>query len=93
MLAASFAVGAASSSAQTASQSAYYELRYFRMRTDRAEQSRRTTEFLSAHYAPAAKRAGAGPIGLFSASIAPNAPFILRLTQLSLVRRNRGRAR
>jgi len=79
MLAASFAVGAASSGAQTASKSAYYELRYFRMRTDHTEQNRRTTEFLSRYYMPAAKHAGAGPIGLFSASIAPNAPFILRL--------------
>jgi len=81
MLAATFAAGAASSSAQTAPQSAsYYELRYFRMRTDRTEQNRRTSEFLSRYYMPAAKRAGAGPIGLFSASIAPGAPFILRLT-------------
>jgi hypothetical protein len=80
MLAATFVLGAASSNAQTAPKSAYYELRYFRMRTDRTEQSRRTTEFLTKGYVPAAKRAGAGPIGLFSASIAPNAPFILRLT-------------
>jgi hypothetical protein len=79
MLAASLAAGAASSSAQTAAKSAYYELRYFRMRTDHTDQSRRTTEFLRA-YVTAAKRAGAGPIGLFNASIAPNTPFILRLT-------------
>ena len=79
MLAATFAVGAASSSAQTAPKSAYYELRYFRMRTEHSEQSRRTTEFLTKSYMPAAKRAGAGPIGLFGASIAPNAPFILRI--------------
>jgi hypothetical protein len=79
MLAASLAAGAASSSAQTAPKSAYYELRYFRMRTDHADQSRRTAEFLRS-YVPAAKRAGAGPIGLFNASIAPNTPFVLRLT-------------
>lgn len=79
MLAATLAAGAASSSAQTASKSAYYELRYYRMRTEHSEQSRRTTEFLTKSYAPAAKRAGAGPIGLFNASIAPAAPFVLRI--------------
>jgi hypothetical protein len=80
MLAATFAAGAAQSGAQTAPKSAYYELRYFRMRTDRADQSARTTDFLSKAYVPAAKRAGAGPIGLFSASIAQDSPFLLRLT-------------
>jgi hypothetical protein len=79
VLAATFAAGAASSSAQTAPKSAYYELRYFRMRTEHSEQSRRTTEFLTKSYVPAARRAGAGPIGLFGASIAPNAPFLLRI--------------
>jgi len=79
MLAVTLAAGAASSSAQTAPKSAYYDLRYYRMRTDRTEQSRRTTEFLTRAYAPAAKRAGAGPVGLFNASIAPGTPFILRI--------------
>src|ERR1039458_9956991 len=57
MLAATLAAGAASSSAQTAPKSAYYELRYFRMRTEHSEQSRRTTEFLTKAYVPAATRA------------------------------------
>jgi hypothetical protein len=80
MLAAALAAGAARSGAQTAPKSSYYELRYFRMRTDNSEQNRRTSQFLTRAYMPAAKRAGAGPIGLFSASIAPDAPFILRLS-------------
>ena len=50
------------------------------MRADRTEQNRRTTGFLTKTYMPAAKSAGAGPIGLFSAEVAPNAPFVLCLT-------------
>lgn len=80
-LATALAAGAAQSGAQTEAKTpSYYELRYYRMRTDRTNQSRRTSEFLTRAYLPAAKRAGAGTIGLFNASIAPDTPYILRLT-------------
>lgn len=82
LLATTITAGAASSSASAAtpSKSSYYELRYYRMRTDRTEQNRRTTGFLTKTYLPAAKSAGAGPVGLFSSEIAPNSPFVLCLT-------------
>jgi hypothetical protein len=84
MLAATLAAGASSSvsAAAETSKSSYYELRHFQLRTDNNEQgqSRRTGAFLSGAYVPAAKRAGAGPIGLFSAQIAPSAPFMICLT-------------
>ncbi|MGD0499009.1 MAG: NIPSNAP family protein [Bryobacteraceae bacterium] len=80
MLTASIAASAASANAQAAPKSAYYELRYYRLRTDRADQSKRTTAFLTGAYLPAARRAGAGPIGLFGSVIAPASPFLLCLT-------------
>lgn len=58
----------------------YYDLRYYRLRQDRADQTRRTTAYLTGAYKPAAQRAGAGPIGLFNAVVAPDTPFILCLT-------------
>ena len=85
LIAASLAAGTLpssieSSAAETAPKSAYYELRYFRMRSDRTEQPRRTNAFLTGSYLPAVKKAGAGPIGLFSSLIAPETPFTLCLT-------------
>jgi hypothetical protein len=80
MLATTLAAGAISTSAAETTKSSYYELRHFQLRTDSTEQNRRTSAFLSGVYMPAAKRAGAGPIGLFSALIAPSAPFMLCLT-------------
>jgi hypothetical protein len=82
MLAATLAAGASSSAGAAAetTKSSYYELRYFQLRTDSTDQGKRTNTFLSAAYMPAAKRAGAGTIGLFSAQIAPTAPFMICLT-------------
>jgi hypothetical protein len=65
--------------AGAASKNAYFELRYFRMRTSRSEQPRRTQEFLSNVYVPAARRAGIGPLGFFSGLYAPGNPSILML--------------
>jgi len=73
---ASATIGAAAETVK----SSYYELRYFKMRTDRTEQNKRTSAFLSGVYMPAAKRAGAGPIGLFSSLIAPESPFMICLS-------------
>ena len=59
---------------------AFFELRYFYMRNSRSNQVQRTTGFISTAYAPAARRAGIGPIGVFNAVIAPEAPFLLLLS-------------
>jgi hypothetical protein len=83
MLATGLAAGASSAvdaAAAETTKSSYYELRYFQLRTDNTDQNKRTSAFLRDAYMPAAKHAGAGPIGLFSASIAPEAPFIICLT-------------
>jgi len=70
----------AANAAESGTKSAFYELRYYRMRTDHTEQGRRTAAFLTSGYLPAAKKAGAGLIGLFGSVIAPESPFILCLT-------------
>jgi hypothetical protein len=81
LITSSLAAGALSPNAQTATtKSAYYEMRYFRMRNDKSEQPRRTNAFLKDTYLPAAKKAGAGPIGLFGAVIGPDTPFTLCLS-------------
>ena len=80
MLATTLAAGSLSSNAAETPTSAWYELRYYRMRTDRTEQGRRTNAFLNGAYLPAVKKAGAGPIGLFGSLIAPDSPFTLCLT-------------
>jgi hypothetical protein len=77
MLAAAAGGTFAMASAQEPPKNSFFELRYYRMRNSRTNQVRRTTEFLSQGYAPAAKRAGIGPVGIFSATIAPEAPFLL----------------
>ncbi len=56
---------------------AFYELRYFRMRS--GPQVDRTTRYLQQGWLPAAQRAGIGPVGFFSSVIAPQSPFILSL--------------
>jgi hypothetical protein len=66
--------------AQEAPKSAFFELRYYRMRNSRTNMVQRTTGFLSKGYVPAARRAGIAPVGLFSATIAPEAPFLLVLS-------------
>jgi hypothetical protein len=80
LIATSIVAGALSGDAQTTAKSAYYEMRYFRMRSDKTEQGRRTNAFLSGVYLPAAKKAGAGPVGLFGSVIAPDTPFTMCLT-------------
>lgn len=69
--------GLAAVPASAAGGNAIIELRYFRLRN--GSQTQRTNEFLSKHFAPAAKRAGAGPLGFFSAVIGEGNPFILGL--------------
>ncbi|MFB3828108.1 MAG: NIPSNAP family protein [Bryobacteraceae bacterium] len=69
--------GAASVPASAAGGNAIIELRYYRLRN--GSQVQRTSEFLSKSFAPAARKAGAGPIGFFSSVIAEQGPFALAL--------------
>ena len=55
------------------------ELRYLRMRYSSENQMKRTSDFLANGALPALKKAGIGPLGFFSAAIAPDSPFILAL--------------
>ena len=72
------AAGLGAVPAAAAQPNAFFELRYYYMRT--GPQVERTTGFLSKHFLPAAQRLGLGPLGFFGAMIAPEAPFILVLT-------------
>jgi hypothetical protein len=60
---------------QAATQRSIFEVRYIRMRN--GPQVQRTNEFFEKHMTPSLKRAGAGPMGFFSALIAPEAPFLM----------------
>lgn len=84
LIAASLAAGALSSHAETPAdnmtKSAYFELKYFKMHSDKTEQGRRTNPFLANVYAPAARKAGATHVGLFGSLIAPDTPFTICLT-------------
>jgi hypothetical protein len=77
MLSTTAAGAFSTASAQEAPKNGFFELRYYRMRNARSNQVQRTTEFLSKAYAPAARRAGIQPVGIFNAVIAPEAPFLL----------------
>jgi hypothetical protein len=56
----------------------YLELHFFRLRN--GSQMRRTNEFLSQAYLPMCRRAGIGPVGVFSNVIGPDSPSILMVT-------------
>ncbi len=64
--------------AAAAPHKAIFELRWYHLRN--GGQIPRTTEFLSQTYLPAARRAGAGPFGFFSAVIGTGSPFILAVS-------------
>jgi len=65
--------------AASAARKGVFELRYFRLRNTRANQVKRTSDFLANAILPAAGRAGIGPVGFFSGAIAVDSPFILML--------------
>jgi hypothetical protein len=77
MLTASIGATAALAGAQEAPKRAFFELRCYYMRNSKSNQVQRTTEFVSRAYLPAARRAGIGPVGIFSAVIAPETPFLI----------------
>ncbi len=55
------------------------ELSFIRMRNSAENQRRRTGEFLAKSAAPALKRAGCGPVGLFTNLIGQDSPMIVAL--------------
>ena len=63
---------------EAAAAPAVFELRRYQLRS--GKQVERTTDYLRRGWLPAAQRAGAGPIGLFNALVAPESPFVLVLT-------------
>ena len=75
-LAASGAFPLAAAAADAPANSLYHLVWYY-MRT--GTQQERTSQFLSAAFLPALKRAGAGPAGFFSPVIGPRSPFVLSL--------------
>lgn len=77
MLTASIGATAAIAGAQEPPKRAFFELRCYYMRNSKSEQVQRTTRFVSGAYLPAARRAGIGPIGIFSSVIAPESPFLI----------------
>lgn len=77
MLGATIGGGAALATAEEAPRRAFFELRFYYMRNSLTNQVQRTTDFVTKEYAPAARRAGVGPVGIFSAVIAPESPFLL----------------
>ena len=70
-------MGLAGSLTAASKQKAVIELTYILMRNSRSQQSRRTGDFISKSVVPSMKRAGSGPVGVFSNSIGPNAPYLL----------------
>ena len=73
------ATAATTASAADAPKPVFIEFRRIQLRNSADNQRQRTTEFLRQQVA-ALIRAGAGPIGAFASSIAPNTPFLLTLT-------------
>ncbi len=69
--------GAALLAQPVADPRAFFELRYYRMRS--GPQVERTTRYLQRGWLPAARRAGVGPLGFFNCVIGPQSPFILSL--------------
>lgn len=59
---------------------AVFELRYFKLRNTTDNQRGRLQKWLVSDVMPALQKAGAGPVGLFASSIAPDAPFLLAVT-------------
>ena len=69
------AAGLTAAGAPEPVENAFFHLLYFNMRT--GSQVERTTRYLENVWLPAARRAGIGPVGFFSAVVADRSPFIL----------------
>ncbi len=73
------AAAAARLGAAGAPKNAIIELRYIRLRNSTENQRQRTADFLERSALPALERAGAGPVGIFASSVAPETPFLMTL--------------
>jgi hypothetical protein len=60
---------------------AILELRYFQLRNTLDNQRAKLADWLGKTVAPGIQRTGSGPVGLFSSSIGPDAPFQLLVVQ------------
>jgi len=78
-MAGAVAASAAGAAAAEPVQKSLYELRTFKLRNGADNQRQRTVAYLK-NYVALAKLAGAGPIGVFSASIGEDTPFLLAVT-------------
>jgi hypothetical protein len=76
---AALAVGAAGASAAESARKSLFEMRTFKLRNGSENQRQRTVAYLK-NYVSLAELAGAGPIGVFSSSIAEDTPFLLAIT-------------
>jgi hypothetical protein len=57
-------------------------LRQYKLRNNPDAMGRRLQEYLQKSHIPAARRAGAGPFGVFSSVVAADSPFILTLSSV-----------
>jgi NIPSNAP len=73
------AAGAGAASAAEVAQKSLFEMRTFRLRNGADNQRQRTVTYLK-NYVSLAKAAGTGPIGVFSASIGEDTPYLLAIT-------------
>ena len=62
------------------SKRAVIEIRHYLLRNSADQQMQRMTEILGNAWLPAAKRAGAGPVGAFASLVAPSGPFLMLVT-------------
>lgn len=62
------------------SKPAIIEIRRFQLRNTPENMRQKTSDFLKNAAVPALTRAGAGPVGVFASSIAPDTPFLLMVT-------------
>jgi len=62
------------------SKRAIIEIRHYWLRNSPDQQMQRMTEILGNAWLPAAKRAGAGPVGAFASVVAPSGPFLMLVT-------------
>ncbi len=86
--AAAGSVAAGNAAAAEAGKAAILELRRYQLRNSGDNQRQRTSDFLK-QQAAALQRAGAGPVGVFGTTIAPDGPFLLVLAELSIARGHR----
>ncbi len=71
------AFGAASAQTTSSKRKAIVEVTRIQMRNSKDQQMRRTRDFVSKTVAPALRRAGSGPVGIFSNQIGADSPYML----------------